>query len=206
MSDADTPYTHAVVPPRGNEARPAGRPLDESVDVAILQAAVRLLHDQGYARMSIAGVAEEAGVGRPAIYRRYSDKADLVSAAIAHMRTRVPAPDTGSTRNDLVEHLERARRIYDMSLMGTLLVEQDKHPELLGRFRERMMQPHREQVAAAIERGKERGDVRKDLDVELAVDAVMGSFMYHTIVVGRPKRGWPERVVDNLWPAFAAKP
>jgi hypothetical protein len=34
----------------------------------------------------------------------------------------------------------------------------------------------------------------------------MGSFMYHTIVVGRPKRGWPERVVDNLWPAFAAKP
>jgi hypothetical protein len=69
-----------------------------------------------------------------------------------------------------------------------------------------MMHPHREQVAAAIERGKERGDVRKDLDVELAVDAVMGSFMYHTIVVGRPKRGWPERVVDNLWPAFAAKP
>jgi AcrR family transcriptional regulator len=193
-----------VVPPKGNEARPAGRPLDESVDEAILQAAVRLLHEQGYARMSIAGVAEEAGVGRPAIYRRYSDKADLVSAAIAHMRVRVPAPDTGSTRKDLIEHLERARRIYDMSLMGTLLVEQDKHPELLQRFRERMMLPQRELVAGVLERGKERGEVRKDLDVELAVDAVMGSFMYHAIVLGRPKRGWPERVVDTLWPAFAA--
>ena len=186
------------------QQRPAGRPLDESVDEAILQATVRLLHDQGYARMSIAGVAEEAGVGRPAIYRRYSDKADLVSAAIAHMRVRVPAPDTGSARQDLIEHLERARRIYDMSLMGTLLVEQDKHPELLERFRERMMLPQRELVAGVLDRGKERGEVRKDLDVELAVEAVMGSFMYHAIVLGRPKRGWPERVVDTLWPAFAA--
>ena len=154
--------------------------------------------------MSIAGVAEEAGVGRPAIYRRYSDKADLVSAAIAHMRVRVAAPDTGSARQDLIEHLERARRIYDMSLMGTLLVEQDKHPELLERFRERMMLPQRDQVAAALERGKERGEVRKDLDVGLAVNALMGSFMHHAIVIGRPKRGWPERVLDTLWPAFAA--
>jgi AcrR family transcriptional regulator len=193
-----------VVPPSEKEARRAGRPLDESVDVAILQAAVRLLHERGYARMSIAGVAEEAGVGRPAIYRRYSDKADLVSAAIAHMRTRVPAPDTGSARGDVVEHLERARRIYDMSLMGTLLVEQDKHPELLDRFRERMMHPHRDQVAAALERGKERGEVRADLDVELAVHALMGSFMYHAIVLGRPERGWAERAVATLWPAFAA--
>jgi AcrR family transcriptional regulator len=175
------------------------------VDEAILQAAVRLLHEQGYARMSIAGVADEAGVGRPAIYRRYSDKADLVSAAIAYMRIRVPAPDTGDTRQDLIEHLERARRIYDMSLMGTLLVEQDKHPELLEKFRERMMLPQRELVTAALGRGQKRGEVRKDLDLQLAADAVMGSFMYHAIVLGRPKRGWPERVVETLWPAFAAK-
>jgi AcrR family transcriptional regulator len=185
--------------------RPPGRPLDESVDDAILQAAVRLLHEQGYARMSIAGVADEAGVGRPAIYRRYNDKSDLVSAAIAYMRIRVPAPDTGDTRQDLIEHLERARRIYDMSLMGTLLVEQDKHPELLEKFRERMMLPQRELLAAALERGQKRGEVRSDLDVQLAADAVMGSFMYHAIVLGRPKRGWPERVVETLWPAFAAK-
>jgi len=88
--------------------------------------------------------------------------------------------------------------------MGTLLVEQDKHPELLERFRERMMLPQRDQVAAALERGKERGEVRKDLDVGLAVNALMGSFMHHAIVIGRPKRGWPERVLDTLWPAFAA--
>jgi AcrR family transcriptional regulator len=165
---------------------------------------MRLLHDQGYARMSIAGVAEEAGVGRPAIYRRYKDKADLVSSAIQYIRARVPAPDTGSARKDLLEHLERARRIYDMSLVGTLLAEQDKHPELLNRFRERMILPHRDQVAAALERGKERGEVRDDVDVEIAVGALMGSFAYHAMAAGRPPKGWPERVVDTLWPAFRA--
>jgi hypothetical protein len=46
--------------------------------------------------------------------------------------------------------------------------------------------------------------VRRDLDTQLAVEAVMGSFMYHAIVLGRPKKGWPERVVAMLWPAFAA--
>src|SRR3954467_6123469 len=116
MSDADAPYTHAVVPPRGNDPRPAGTPPDGPGDVAILKAAVRLLHDQGFARMSIAGVAEEAGVGRPAIYRRYSNKTDLVLAAIEFMRAQVPAPDTGSTRDDLVTHLELARRTFDISL------------------------------------------------------------------------------------------
>jgi AcrR family transcriptional regulator len=182
----------------------AGRPLDERLDTAILQATVRLLKEQGYARMSIAGVAEEAGVGRPAIYRRYKDKADLVSSAIAFMRTRVPAPDTGSTRDDLLQHLEQARRLYDMSLAGTLLVEQDLHPELLDRFRQRMLHPHREQVAAALQRGKDRGEVRADLDLDIAAQLLMGPFLYHALVAGRPPRGWAAAVLDQLWPAFAA--
>src|SRR5438477_10437847 len=61
-------------------ARAAGRPLDENVDAAILDTAWKLLLEDGYARMSIARVAEEARVGRPAIYRRYRDKAELVAA------------------------------------------------------------------------------------------------------------------------------
>ena len=191
-------------PATAREARAAGRPLDEAVDEAILKAAVRLLHEQGYARMSIAGVAEEAGVGRPAIYRRYKSKAELVLAAIAFMRTQVPAPDTGDTRKDLVTHLELARRKFDMSLVGTLLVEEGKHPELLQGFRERMISPQWDQVAAALERGKERGDVRSDLDSHMAANALMGSFVHRYLSTGRPPRGWAEAVVDTLWPAFAA--
>jgi AcrR family transcriptional regulator len=189
----------------GDESgRPAGRPLDENVDTAILSAAWRLLLEDGYSRLSIARVAEEAKVGRPAIYRRYRDKSELVGAVIADKVSRVQAIDTGSARGDLIAHLELARRRFTVQLAGTLLVEQRNHPELLEQFREGMLVPRRDQIAASLERGKERGEVREDLDTTLAVEALMGSFLYHSLSVGRPEAGWSERVVDTLWPGFTA--
>ena len=185
-------------------SRAAGRPLDENVDAAILDAAWRLLLEQGYARMSIAKVAAAARVGRPAIYRRYRDKSELVAAVIADKSARVPPIDTGNARDDLIAQLEFARRRFTMTLAGTLIVEERKHPELLEQFREGMLVPRRDQIAASLERGKQRGEVRADLDTELAAHAVMGSFMFHTLTVGRPPKGWSEQVVDTLWRGFEA--
>jgi AcrR family transcriptional regulator len=174
------------------------------VDEAILDATWRLLLQDGYARMSIARVASTAGVGRPAIYRRYRDKSELVAAVIADKVARVPPVDTGSTRGDLIAHLEFARLRFTVRLAGTLLVEEAKHPELLEQFRQGMLRPRRDEIAAALDRGKERGEVRADLDTALAAHAVMGSFIYQYLTVGRPPKGWSERVVDTLWPGFAA--
>lgn len=185
-------------------ARGAGRPLDENVDAAILETAWRLLLEEGYARMSIARVAEEARVGRPAIYRRYKDKAELVAAVLADKQARATSIDTGSTREDLIAHLEFARRRFAIELAGTMIVEGRKHPELLEGFRRGMLKPRMADIAAALERGKERGEVRADLDSDVAVHALMGAFMYHRIAEGPPKKGWAKHVVDTLWPAFAA--
>src|SRR5205085_3963567 len=104
--------------------RAAGRPLDENVDVAIHNAAWHLLIRDGYSRMSIARVAEEAGVGRPAIYRRYRDKSELVAGVIAEKVSNAPPIDTGNARDDLVAHLEFARKRFAMALAGTLIVEE----------------------------------------------------------------------------------
>jgi AcrR family transcriptional regulator len=185
-------------------ARASGRPLDENVDAAILETTWRLLIEDGYARLSIARVADAAKVGRPAIYRRYRDKSELVAAVIADKASGAAPIDTGSAREDLIAHLELARRRFAVTLAGTLLVEQQKHPELLELFREGMLGPRRDAIAGALERGKARGEVRQDLDSDLAVDALMGSFIYHNLAKGRPAKGWSERVVDTLWPAFAA--
>ena len=184
--------------------RGAGRPLDENVDTAILDAAWRLLLTEGYARMSIARVADEAHVGRPAIYRRFRNKAELVAAAMADKRARVQPVDTGHAREDLIVHLEIARRRFDAGLAGTMLVEGRIHPELLEHFRQEMLFPRRHEIAKALDRGKTRGEVRADLDTNLAVDALMGSFIFHNLASGRPAAGWSERVVEMLWPAFAA--
>lgn len=201
MSVRDGP---AEDPDAAVRARGAGRPLDEGVDAAILNAAWRLLLREGYARLSIAGVAQEARVGRPAIYRRYKDKSELVAAVITDKVANVPPIDTGNARDDLIAHLELARRRFTVSLAGTLIVEERTHPELLAQFRKEMIVPRRDSIATALERGKERGEVRADLDSQLASHALMGSFIFSYLAGGRPPKGWSERVVDTLWPAFAA--
>src|SRR5437763_1936158 len=180
-----TSDTLAAMPPRRKadavdpgRARAAGRPLDVNVDTAILDTAWRLLLEDGYARMSIARVAEEARVGRPAIYRRYKDKTELVAAVLADKQARSMPIDTGSTRGDLIAHLEFARRRFAIELAGTMIVEGRKHPELLEGFRRGMLQPRLGEIVGALERGKERGEVRPDLDSEVAVHALMGAFMY----------------------------
>lgn len=63
--------------------RVRGRPRDERVTRAITDAALRQLLDEGYTRLSMESVASEAGVARTTVYRRFKDKADLVTAAIA---------------------------------------------------------------------------------------------------------------------------
>jgi AcrR family transcriptional regulator len=196
-----TENTEALDPVR---ARAAGRPLDENVDTAILDTAWRLLLQDGYARMSIARVAKEAHVGRPAIYRRYKNKSELVAAVLADKQGRNAPIDTGSAREDLIAHLEFARRRFAIELAGTMIVEGRKHPDLLEGFRRGMLRPRLGEIVAALERGKERGEVRADLDSEVAVHALLGAFMYYRIASGQPKKGWSEHVVDTLWPAFAA--
>ena len=127
-----------------------------------------------------------------------------MAAVVADKISRAPVFDTGSTRGDLIAHLEFARKRFAMALAGTLIVEERKHPELLDQFRKGMLVPRRNQIAEALERGKERGEVRPDLDSVTAAHALLGSFVYHSLAMGRPGRGWSERVVDTLWPAFAA--
>lgn len=65
-------------------ARPrAGRPRDGRLDRAILEVTERLLMTEGYDDLTIEAVAEQAGVSRPTVYRRWPDKAHLVLAAVA---------------------------------------------------------------------------------------------------------------------------
>ena len=82
-----------------------GRPRDPSIDVAVLAAARRHLATHGYDAMSIAAVAEEAGTTRQALYRRWTNKADLATSAIADMSTAAARPATADPYRDLVVEL-----------------------------------------------------------------------------------------------------
>src|SRR5690242_18346775 len=90
--------------------RGRGRPRSERADQAILDAALDLLSEDGYARMSMDAVAARAGVTKPTVYLRYKGKAELAGAALAaHAPGDSPA-ETGDLRADLIAHLGHLRR------------------------------------------------------------------------------------------------
>src|SRR5436190_24255842 len=182
--------------------RPGGR-MDPEADRLILEAAKRLLHEQGYDRLTMDAVASLAGVARTTIYRRYRDKAELVSAAIETLRSPSKSSDTGDARRDLIAQLENARRNFDMSLAGTLLMEEPYNPELLELFRKRMVLPRRDIVASVIEHGVERGQVRPGIDTGRVLDLLLGALFFAVLSEGRPGASWAGESGDALWPALA---
>ena len=192
-----------VEPEKTHEARSPGRPLDPAADRAILAAAGRMLVSEGFQNMTLPRVAAAAGVAKTTVYRRYPSTVELVLATINHLNLDEPLPDTGSAHDDLVAVLEFARMRFDLSITGTLLAEERERPELLEAGRRQMIVPAIDRFRRVLRAGVERGELRPDLDVDAAADALLGSFFIHYAERGRPGEHWAEGVVKTLWPALA---
>src|SRR4051794_29926282 len=129
-------------------AKPAGRPRDAARDAAILDAAVEVLSEVGYDRLTIDAVAARAKASKATVYRRWANKAALVVDAV-HSCKPVPVgpdgetkcyfPDTGSLRGDL---LQGVRAFVDTlnsdegKLLAGLVSAQTRDPELARAMRE----------------------------------------------------------------------
>ena len=188
------------------ERRRPGAKMDPEADGLILETAHRLLREQGYDRLTMDAVAREAGVARTTVYRRYRDKADLISAAIETLGAPVRRSASGDAHADLVAHLESVRRNYGVSLAGTLLMEEPYNPRLLQLFRERMVAPQRKILAETIQDGIHNGQIRADVDIERILDLLLGAFLAAVFARGRPGPEWPEQIVSALWPALRSQP
>lgn len=189
----------SVAPP----GRRRGRPRSAGADEAILAAANRLLAEQGYARLSLEAVAETAGVSKPALYRRWSSKADLATAALEHRIEHEPAPSPESATEDALRALlrrlrERLLAPNTMALVGTLLAEETQTPELIALFRERVWERRARLMREVLARAKERGELREDADVEAALDLLIGSLYSRYIRGAAIPRSWTDRVVATV--------
>ena len=177
-----------------------GRPRDPAVDNAILDEAVRQLAELGYSRMSIASVADAAGVSRPSIYRRFPTKADLAMAALAERIDNQARPrsdlDVETAMIQALRHLaQRLRAKHSMALVGTLLVEEEQTPELISLFRERLWEMRANLLHEIIERGCERRELHPDVDSEVVVGMLIGSLYAAHLSLAKIPRDWPARTV-----------
>lgn len=158
-----------------------GRPRDPAVDDAIRQAALDLIAEQGYRGVSMEGIAARSGVSKQAVYRRYPGKGEVILDLLAaYARTRLPMPDTGDLREDLLALLEAtfaAQRGVPGTLNQALAAEALQAPAFAERVSRELIAARRDAVRQILGRARDRGQVAHP-DDEVLIDLVFGPMWY----------------------------
>lgn len=186
----------------GTERR--GRVRDPDIDARVLAVAARHLATAGYEAMSLAAVAQEAGTTRQAVYRRWPGKASLAEAAVlAAADTRTTAV-SGDPLDGLIAELTDFQRGVSMpgrlSLAGTML-QDSTAPELVARYRARVVAPRRRRIRAILERARALGLIDADADLEIAITLCTGSWYARALAGEQPPPDWAARTAALVWRA-----
>ncbi|MFI2505026.1 TetR/AcrR family transcriptional regulator [Streptomyces sp. NPDC018972] len=195
--------------PAGTDPRqdgPArGRPRSEAVERAIIEGVMELLEDGvPLAELSIERIARTAGVGKATIYRRWSGKEQLFVDVMRAAEPPDPQLPGTSLRDDLVALLESLRRRglagRTSAILHNVRAQMKSSPDLWAAYHDTVIVPRRRLGLEALRRGRETGELRADVDIELLNDIVVGPLLVRTVL--RPDADLPddlaEQVVDTL--------
>jgi AcrR family transcriptional regulator len=201
------PADHVVT-----ERSRGGRPLDSSRDDAIVQAALELLAEIGYDRLTIDAVASRARAGKATVYRRWPSKAELVAEACSCVvLDGLDPPDSGSIRTDMIaiaEHIWiRSGPVPRAAVMAGLMSALLSNPDLRQAVQNTGRAPQ-SVVAPVIEAAVNRGEIPPPHDLELLSMVMPGLCMFHFAKTGiAPDSQFIESVVDRIFlPALGYRP
>ncbi|NUQ91106.1 MAG: TetR/AcrR family transcriptional regulator [Glycomyces artemisiae] len=171
-----------------------GRPLDPAVGEAALRATRDLVEAHGYANFRVAAVAERAGIGLGALYRRWPDKRTLVIDAMRGAASTLAVPETDDPVADIARGLELlAERFATRSRPMLAAVIGGADPELAEVIREAKIAPlyaaNRDRVRRVL------GDVP---DLSERADIGPAMVLLDLLVHGRTPT--PERIRDEIMP------
>jgi AcrR family transcriptional regulator len=192
--------------------RAPGRPRSAQSHEAIVRATLSLLAEVGFERLTMEQVQRRAGVGKATIYRRWASKAELVKEAIQFFSAELPVPDTGALSSDYAIVAAAVVAIAEdrnaALLMPRLLTEVSHDAELHAIFTAQLVEPRRRVVRTMLERARDRGEIRADVDIDLVIDMLVGPVLYRFMIEGddlRPAAERAPRVLELLLEGISSR-
>lgn len=153
--------------------------------MAVLEAAVGELADEGYGGFTIDGVAARSGVARSTIYRLWGDKPALIVDAMRTVHNQPPEQvDSRADVRSLLGHLDLA---FNESLVAECLpaiIEGSTRDEEFRAVHHAANDARRARLVDAIRRGVASGDW-PGTDPELAALALVGALLYTRLMTPR---------------------
>lgn len=209
---ASTPSATPSAAEAGPVAKRRGRPRSHDCHQAILTATVELLESGRYADLTMEGVASRAQVAKQTLYKWWPSKAKLAMEAYAsRMFVGIPAPDTGSVEQDLRQFLYDGCKVLSRGNAGAtyagLIAAAQCDPELGVEFRETFIASRRKVATGMLQKGVERGELRDDIDIPIALDLLFGAIWYRLLVRTAPlNRAFADSLVAHALPALRKAP
>jgi len=174
----------------------------------ILEKTLELLEENGYAELTIEGIAARAGVGKTTIYRWWPNKAGVVmDAFLSSTSHKIPFLDTGSVREDIRLHMRRFVKVLNSPAGRAIaaLIAGGRMDEVLAEsFRSGFLSARRSEAKQVLLRGIERGEIRADVNPEVALDTLYGPVYFRLMTGHAPlTSGYADAVVETVMPGLA---
>jgi AcrR family transcriptional regulator len=167
----------------------------EDLDTAIRDAVLELLAEHGPAGVTMAAVAAAARTSKPVLYRRWPDATALLRDTLLGIATAaIPHEDTGSYRSDMLAVLRGWATLFTgprAAVIRAAVAAGSHDPQLIDAFRNGVIGWRKEEMAALLARGVERGDVRADVPVEIARELGQSVLWHRLLITG-------DRIDDDL--------
>lgn len=189
------------------QGRPAGRgrPRSEAAHRAILDAVIALIAEgASLSNLSVEAVAARAGVGKATIYRRWPNLDALFLEAFDSTISPAPHLPGHSVREDLLLLLNAVadngsgvRQLFNSRVYAARLVEGARNPEFMRRYKERVVEPRRRILVEIIRRGQNNGELRPDIDFEIALHLLITPVL-HRLMGMQPGEQLPRNFIRRL--------
>jgi AcrR family transcriptional regulator len=165
---------------------------------AVLKATLQAVAEHGADAISISDIARRAEVHETSIYRRWPSKEHLLlDALLDYSEAKLPIPDTGTLRGDLIAFATAVTAYLDSPLGRTLAramaVAGDDGALAAGRAQ--FWKSRLDLASAMIARAKDRGEVATDLDAATALELVVAPPHFRALLTRQPV---DEQAIGNL--------
>ena len=181
-----TPASPALANPPADLARSRGRPRSPQIRDAILRAARELMNEAGPSGLTMEAVAERAGVGKPTVYRWWPNRHAVAMAALmdqgmlAAVATRKRSPLRALEQQLLVVSDTLASR--QGRNVTAMIAAADPDTEVAKAFRHHFVLARRSEGRVLLEQAVAAGDLRTDLDVDVALDQIYGALFFRVLM------------------------
>jgi AcrR family transcriptional regulator len=185
------------------------RALSQTSHQAIIDAFVKLMAVKPINDITTEEIARAAGSSKSTLYSHWADKEALLIEVVAQIVASQPVADSGDFRRDAATVLRNmfvtSKRDRFGRIWPNIFSFAITHPKFCRAINEELIYRAPKHTLVAILRAAiASGRLRRDLDINFAVDLLAGPLMHHRFLHGRVPATLPESVVAAVWPVLSA--